>query len=334
MSACSCITVAPPKLRSRSTPQASLFSIGSLTVPLKNSIKPVGLPKPEVLSLHSVPARIAICGLVRDCKDAVMRNYETLRKLESRDLELFWVFVENDSVDGSREWLDGMARQHSNVTVLGEDLGELTIPVETSGQVIPAFSIRRMTKMAFFRNLYLDHIKEQIGLENLDAVIVVDFDVYSLPINYIQKCVRSLEPSVALTALGTVYQRMWTTLFYDSYAYREKGIVGPQTYHEIGSQRISLWKKFRSLSRRYEVSSNFNGCAIYPAETLKAVRYLILPNDDPEVECYVEHVGLHRQMTDRGVKIILDPKLRVHFETARSYWGAWVARRFKCTKFT
>ena len=273
--------------------------------------------------------RIAICGLVRDCREALTRNWEAIQKLESEDLEIFWVFVENDSIDGSREWLNDLAQKHSNVTVLGENIGELTIPMQTSGQVMSAFSVQRMTKMAFFRNIYLDYVKEHIGLENLDAVIVVDFDVYSLPVTYIQKCILSLEPGTVLTALGTIYQRMWTTLFYDSFAYREKVTKGPQTYCEIDSQRVSLWRKFRSLPQRYEVGSNFNGCAIYSADTLKALRYLILPNDDPQVECYSEHVGLHRQMTDLGIHIVLDPKLRVHYETARSYWGAWVERRFK-----
>lgn len=271
--------------------------------------------------------RLAICGLVRDCRQAVTRNWELLRKLESTSMEVLWVFVENDSVDGSREWLDNLARLHSNVTVLGEDLGEVTIPAQSSGQVMPAFSIRRMSKMAYFRNLYLDHVKEKIGLENLDAVMVVDFDVHSLPVDHIRECIRRLEPGTVLTALGTVYRRMWKIHFYDSYAYREKGPLTPQTYPEIDSQRVSLWRKFRSPAGCYEVGSNFNGCAIYPAGTLEGIRYAILPNDDPQVECYVEHVGLHRQMTDRGIRIVLDPKLRVHFETAGSYWAAWFARR-------
>ncbi|NJM38155.1 MAG: hypothetical protein HC845_10045 [Akkermansiaceae bacterium] len=275
----------------------------------------------------TIPRRLAICGLVRDCKQAVTRNWELLRKLESDEIQVSWVFVENDSVDGSREWLDDLARRHSNVTVLGEDLGEVTIPAQASGQLMPAFSIRRMSKMAFFRNLYLDHVREKIGLKNLDAVMVVDFDVHSLPVDYIRECVRSLETRTVITAFGTVYQRMWKIHFYDSYAYREKGALTRQTYPEIDSQRVSLWRKFRSLTHRYEVGSNFNGCAIYPAGTLEGTRYVILLNEDPQVECYVEHVGLHQQMAERGIRIVLDPRLRVYFETVWSYWGAWLKRR-------
>ena len=84
--------------------------------------------------------RIAICGLVRDCKAAVERHWHHLQELGSDGHQLHWVFVENDSIDGSREWLESISHL-PNVAVLGENTGELTIPQSTPGTVIPAFSI-------------------------------------------------------------------------------------------------------------------------------------------------------------------------------------------------
>jgi hypothetical protein len=275
--------------------------------------------------------RIAICGLVRDCKQALALNWEALQKLESEDRNIYWVFVENDSVDGSREWLDKLAISHPNVSVLGENLGELTIPLNNSDQVIPGFSIRRIAKMAFFRNLYLKHLQLNIGLENLDAVIIVDYDVHSLPIASLKKHLDRFDPHCIISALGTLYRRIWKTEFYDCYAYRELEVVTPQTYQEINSQRKNLWQKFHSMKQLYQVASNFNGCTIYPAISLENITYEVIKNEDPQIECFVEHVALHEQITRNGFSIFIDPEMRVKYETPFSYWKAWLSRRLRGT---
>ena len=279
--------------------------------------------------ITSTRRHIAICGLVRDCRQAVARNWQALQKLQTADTQISWVFVENDSVDGSREWLEELATKHPNVTILGKDLGELTIPASAEGRVMPGFSIRRISKMAFFRNLYLDHLKQQIGLENLDAVVVVDYDVYYLSIGHLKQCIEQIKPGKVITALGSAYRRMFSTHFYDCYAYRKHGNHLPQTYFEIDSQRCSLWHKFRSIKAPFQVDSNFNGCAVYPAAAFANSKYVVLPNNDPEVECYVEHVGLHAQMRADGIQIWLDPMLQVIYETPCSYWFSWLLRRIQ-----
>jgi hypothetical protein len=264
--------------------------------------------------------RIAICGLVRDCKQALVRNWQALRNLESEITKISWVFVENDSVDGSREWLDELACNHPNVTVIGENLGEPTIPTNSSSQVMPGFSIQRISKMAFFRNLYLDHVKQKIGLDNLEAVIVVDYDVYSLPVDHLKKCLEHLKPGEVITALGVLYRPLFINHFYDCYAYRSLENNSPQTYPEIDSQRRDLWRKFRSETSSVLLDSNFNGCAVYHAATFANSKYIVLTNDDPQIECYVEHVGLHSLMKAEGTQIWLDPRLKVFYNTAFTFW--------------
>ncbi|MBC8128126.1 MAG: hypothetical protein H8M99_13380 [Gloeobacteraceae cyanobacterium ES-bin-144] len=272
---------------------------------------------------HTKP-RIVVCGLARDCKKNLVRNWQDMQTVITYSNNCEWVVVENDSVDGTKEWLQEMAKQNPKLHVIGEPTGEASIPRKTGSEVRPWFSQARISKMAFFRNQYMEFVENQIGFDKVDFLIVIDFDVRKLPIDRICHWLDHMDRSAVITSFGIYWKTLWSRGFYDAYAYTELDDVMPQTEVFVEDRRKNLYAKYIREQSPLKILSNFSGCAIYPARYLHGLRYEALPNDDPHVESLCEHTSIHRTIHQRGSSVLIDPLMKVHYSTVLLDWKRYL----------
>ncbi|MFT3990113.1 MAG: hypothetical protein QM680_01765 [Luteolibacter sp.] len=261
---------------------------------------------------------IVFCALARDCRSRLKRNYKAVKAWRREFPSARWLFIENDSRDGTRELLEKWAAADSRISVIGEKTGERTIPPASVSSVIPGYSLHRIERMARFRNIYLDWITENVGWDGLRWVVVIDPDVRGLPISRVTHWLRKEPAEQAVTAFGQRWKNARSKEFHDAYAFRETGDFSVQTKEAIFRRRATLSEKIRSWNGLYPVRSNFNGLGIYPAQAMRDCRYEALPNGDPEVESECEHLPFHDGLAKKGIQVVLDPELSITY-------NGWVA---------
>lgn len=283
---------------------------------------------------------VVFCALVRDCHKRLKHHAKNFKKFESEFPEAHWVFVENDSKDRTRAFLEQWQRRNPNVTILGSNTGELTIPLSRpESKIIPGYSLHRIERMAHFRNLYIKWLESNLPNQNHGAVIILDPDVKSLPMRKIIYWAKHLNPHQAITALGLSWISPRKMRFHDAFAYRPLEESSPQTLELIQNRRLDLAKHFTG-TQLYSVRSNFNGLGIYPLSAMYGCRYTALLNLDPQVEAECEHVSFHDQLADKNVTIYLDPSLKIIYNswlavtsgTHRARIKRWIVSLFKSSQ--
>lgn len=253
------------------------------------------------------------CALARDVRPALERHEPVFRRWLEAFPESRWIFVENDSKDGTRQWLEAWAAGNPNIRVIGEPQVGDTFPKTTRGGVHPSFSVHRISRMAGFRNLYLERIRTEIGWQRVSSVVVMDVDVWQLPERIVTDRLRTGHCGSVLTALGVDFSDRGVARFFDAYAFEEIDEPPQLTRARVEARCATLLERFTREKGAQEIGSNFNGLAIYPAGLLEGTAYEVLPNDDTEIECLCEHVALHHQIRRKGGVILLDPELRVNY---------------------
>jgi len=260
-------------------------------------------------------SRIAVCGIVRDCARNLRRNLERVESLRGSFRELRIVIAENDSKDGTKAVLRDLQRRDESAIVEIADHGTVTLPRRLASGVNPSFSHHRISKMAAYRNRYLELASTHIGFSRLDWVVMLDWDVeWFRPEGILRTLAKSAAWDVA-TANGRCKTGWRGDIYYDCYAFRALGAEGPCTETSIRSVPGTM-PAMQPGGALIPVESAFNGLAVYRAAALEGVRYRSLPNDDPRVEAWCEHVTFHRDLARRGYdRVVIDPDLEVVYNT-------------------
>ena len=118
---------------------------------------------------------IIVCGIIRNGEIGLKKNIPVIDKLCDMVKRYHVVMFENDSVDKTKQILHQWSQNRSFVHVKTEDFHTQTIPSSESTRVNRFFSYSRISKMANYRNKYLEYIAEH--QLKADYVIVVDMDV-------------------------------------------------------------------------------------------------------------------------------------------------------------
>eukprot|EP01048_Picozoa_sp_COSAG05_P001760 COSAG05_NODE_61_length_23137_cov_22.080693_11_plen_312_part_00 len=186
-----------------------------------------GMLVPEMVAPHGgrndvIPGRVAICGLSRNNRWTLPRMRTLIERLGAQFEQYKVMIVENDSNDGTQEYLRRWARQDpGRVTVLSENYHLQKRP---SHQFL-----------ADLRNKYVDAVR-QGGSSNVDYMLVLDMDLLDIDVAAFRRAV--LESPVVVPG-GS-----WTMLaangvsrngrYYDVFALRSEGVnaYDPVT-HEI-----------------------------------------------------------------------------------------------------
>ena len=256
---------------------------------------------------------LIVCGIVRDCAKGIQRNRPVIDQLCSMAKNAKVVLFENDSKDETKKQLAQWAQECDYVYARCENFNTITIPTpqEASG-ANPAFSKKRITKMAHYRNQYLNYI----DANNLSAdyVIVVDLDLKRIDIDGILQSLSIADTWDMIAANGVIYSpsAFFRCRYNDTYALVENGEETlPQTEQSIQEKQYK-WAYLKKNMPLVPVYSAFGGLAIYKFEALKDCKYSVLKNEDSRVEVRCEHFALCEDMHKRGYnRMFINPAMKV-----------------------
>jgi hypothetical protein len=105
---------------------------------------------------------VIFAGIARDCEKFLPKVLETINQLSDLFKESAYVFLENDSTDGTKKLFYEWGQNKSNFTFLNMDgLGQLPI---------------RTLRLEYLRNACVQFIKNDSALSQFDYLIVLDMD--------------------------------------------------------------------------------------------------------------------------------------------------------------
>ena len=272
---------------------------------------------------------IIICSIVRNAEKGLMKNIPVINQICSLFNDYRIVVYENNSTDKTKfllsQWKDSLGDRACFVM---EDVDfEKTIPKANSVTCNPFFSRKRISKMAFLRNQYMNVI-DQLGWTP-DYVMVVDLDVAQL---YFESILSSFNTEMewdAVTANGYSMGPNLRRRYHDTYALTEYGDEGnPQTEDKI-KFLAGKYGKLKNGDNWVRVFSAFGGLAIYRYKAVKGLRYQLLDNNDDRVEVKCEHFSIYKQMAERGYdKVFINPSMNLKYQDLnfRIVWNTIVRK--------
>jgi len=267
---------------------------------------------------------VVFCGIVRDCGKNLSRNLARVQERCADFSSLRFVLIENDSRDNTKDVLRQLQAKDPTAIVEICDYGTVTLPKKMESGVNPSFSNHRISKLAAYRNRYLDLIEKELTSDPPDWVIMVDWDIEWFSVDGILSRLADDGSWGVATANGRFKIGLFGDCYYDAFAYRALGQSGPCTEESVLKGRREL-NRILPEQELLEVESAFNALAIYRSKDLQGLRYRAVANDDPRVEVWCEHVTFHRDLVAKGAKrVVIDPLLRATYNTRLSAIKTWL----------
>lgn len=260
---------------------------------------------------------IVIAALARDCEDSLRTNIPLIERLRAQFSWSQVVVVENDSIDGTKELLNSWKINSQNVTIISNDYGTKTIPDRSDLIQNPMTSYQRIEKMVFYRNLYLDYIREV--KHPIDLVIIIDIDVIEISLTGLIDVINAIDHKTgAVFSNGmSVMQTPFglSEIYYDTFAVWEYPASDEFSYSDE-----SLNRTFKSINKNikkspmYRVISAFGGVGIYNYQAIRDLRYQTVLNPLNQQEAICEHIPFNREIIEQGFNNYIARDFRVIYE--------------------
>jgi len=240
--------------------------------------------------------KVMIASLGRDISEIFPMAVKRLEAIGSLFGDYEVVIFENDSKDGSRELFKSWCRANSKVNLLDcEDLGYKDCKFNAKeAYASGALSLDRMTRMAFFRNRYVDHFCNK---SDADYLLVYDFDLDGgVSLAGILHSIGCEDRWDAIFAKGLARLPPFGlgTVTYDGLAYVSKG-SGGRCHSPLGTVPRFIEQNCLPTEGLVEVDSAFNGLAIYKRKCVLDAKYHSI---NETLNC--EHIGFHHDMIKHG----------------------------------
>ena len=233
---------------------------------------------------------ILIAALARDCNDSIIRNIPKIELLRRKFRESHVVVIENDSKDGTKEVLEGWKKQSKGVEVIMNNFGTVTVPEKSSKVIRPGSSNYRISKMASYRNMYMDYARKADFDINFLLVMDIDIDDFSVE-GVVSSINNAPDDWGALFANGNKIFNEKQKSFYDYFAYV------PYENKQLSLKYSDMFfqaRKVRNLLKRnkyVKCISAFGGMAIYKWEYIKDLNYTAEDNTVCKLcETLCEHI--------------------------------------------
>ena len=253
-------------------------------------------------------SRIVICGLCRNIKDRLVKNIPKFENTGKLFKDYRVVIFENDSEDGTRELIKDWSQKNNKVVLLNccnMNSCECRLN-EREMYNIGIFSTERMKKMAFFRNQYLNYVKNNCS--DFDYMLVVDMDMegsYSnqglfncLSYDFDMMCINGKIPIPSTLGMAV--------LTYDALAFEKDNLKIKNNIGDSIYKYIQMNKLVYDKNNPIKIVSGFNGMAIYNIKSILNSQY------DSKDNC--EHIDFHKNMIENGYdKIFINPIWKGYF---------------------
>lgn len=265
---------------------------------------------------------VVICGLCRN----IGIKLPMMRKRLEHTGEMFKnyhiVLFENDSEDDTRKQIENWVLENNSVHLIACPEDEKCRLNVKKLYDVGSLSETRITKMAGFRNRYLQVVKQKFA-SSCDIMMVVDMDISgawcndALAANFCDQRISTWDAVFANGRMPIVGTFGEATFMYDGLAFQAHEAECPKDEHLPKTQthrNLHIAQKlinFNLTGRRHiatdELSpiltcSAFNGIGVYKM-------YAIDCSDDVKYGgTYCEHLYLHNQMCKHGFnRLFIDP---------------------------
>lgn len=244
---------------------------------------------------------VLVVGLVRNCAKFLKNDISILYNSLSEAKNLHWLLVESDSEDDTIDILKDAKLLNENFDYIS--FGDLysKMPFRTE-------------RISFCRNAYLDQIKNNEKYNNIDYVVVCDFD--GLNTSLTKKSIRSC----FIRSDWGVCTANQKGPYYDIWALRHKNWSPNDCFNQynflINYNKNAAISFFISVISRMiripldsdwiEVDSAFGGLAVYKKDAMLVSKYKGTTQSGIEI---CEHVPFHAGIKKYGYKIFINPNL-------------------------
>ena len=251
---------------------------------------------------------IVICALGRNISDVFESNREKLERIGSMFKTYKIVLFENDSTDDSRDLFQEWEKANPQVILLQcfDESGSRECKYNSkSGYADGSLHPNRFHRMAYYRNQYLNYVKNH--MPNYDYMMVFDFDTKGgisldgIAHNFDPTVLPKWDMVCASGYLMCPWIIMGGRVLYDSIAFVP---YKKHFYEKASSFRLGLTMnrtcKKPIGSHLVPIYSGFNGLAIYKIPAIMNANY-------SAPRC--EHLGFHRDMIRQGKKLFMSPSM-------------------------
>ena len=263
-----------------------------------------------------LPIKLIIVGLAKNILGQLHMNLEYLQEIGKNFERCQFVIVENDSTDGTAEYLQSI--QSETIKVLSF---KASMPDAISHG---AATLKRFEVMAFWRNKYMEEIRKP-EYDDFTHVLVSDLDHHvGTSFKHVQTCFERADWDM-VSANGTnslhgtfeinLYCRIARCIYYDTLAFRDKKYNRTsrrnQAETNLPISKYRTDKKTDVFTLRapiidstsidwIPVTSAFGGMTIYRKEALVSCSY-------GAYDC--EHIVLHDEMIAKGYnRMFINPR--------------------------
>jgi len=279
--------------------------IGSLSHQkfFSNSRKEYNLRVEEGMRIFS-KKRIVICGMLRNVGTGISKIIKKVERLGNQFLDYAVLIVENDSKDDTREKLLEWSKNNPKVTILGCGYNADVCSIDIAKEETTEHNVtkKRIQKMAFLRNIYLDEVKKSYS--DFDYMLVWDLDIIGTlytdgvanSLSYLEG-EKNIPNADVICAYGSRCFNN-TCIYYDTYAHKSLNFT--QSDWEKRIENVKLIGEPPE-----EVKSCFSGFSIYKTNSILSQDIFYDTNID--IEC--EHTLLHEKMRKNGSRIFMNPSM-------------------------
>ena len=263
---------------------------------------------------------ILIAALARDCGDSITRNIPKIELLRRKFRESHVVIIENDSKDGTKEILKNWKNQSEGVEVIMNDFGTVTIPEKSEKVIHPGSSNYRISKMARYRNMYMEYARKADF--DIDILLVMDIDIDDFSVEGVIRSINNAPDDWgALFANGNKVFNKRLKSFYDYFAYVPYGNKQlSMKYDDMFFQA----RKIRNLLKKnsyVKCISAFGGMAMYKWEYIKDSNYTAENNticNSCEMLC--EHISFNNNILKQGASNYITADMEVSYGHCSFYY--------------
>lgn len=256
---------------------------------------------------------VAICSIVRNSNNGLVKNIPVVEKLRTKFKDSQVIVFENDSTDKTKSTLEHWSKNSTNVFVKCENFGERTIPKNDVDGFNKYFSFYRISKMARYRNQYLELLANME--RSFDYVIIIDLDIEKFSINGIAHSFGLAKYWDVITANGYSYSTTFRKRYHDTYALVEIGEESIDQNEKTIFENQQKWSYLEPGGKLEKVYSAFGGLAIYRYEAIINKNYGVTKNNNDRVEVKCEHYYIHHLMQcDGNDKIFINPNMLVFYQ--------------------
>jgi glycosyltransferase involved in cell wall biosynthesis len=295
------------------------------------------LSTPKTLNLKKQPAdmRVVFGGVAFNCANHLERVLDNIRQYASNFKEAAFVFVENDSTDGTKQIFDQWRSSQTRCTILNMD-GLLSTK-------------QRTLRLEAVRNACLEFIRTDTQLKQYDYIILTDMDdVGSFTVDK-DELLGSIEFLEASPNNAAVFANQ-EGAYYDLWALRHPGICPGDVWEQMldrvmieaeseeAAYEATFKDKLFRLSKEagmIEVESAFGGFGIYKCSFAANPGLCYVGSKVKIIRCHdgilvrriqtCEHVHFHAGIRKLGGRLFINPKLinrgDVSYGLNRSSWS-------------